>query len=53
VARWSGARRDEIRRLAVYCLDTYPDGHTRLRIPGESAEAAGSVIRAARPNLFE
>ena len=33
VARWSGARRDEIRRLAVDCLDTYPDGHPRLRIP--------------------
>jgi len=26
-------RRDEIRRLAVDCLDTYPDGHPRLRIP--------------------
>jgi len=23
----SGARRDEIRRLAVDCQDTYPDGH--------------------------
>jgi integrase len=33
VARWSGARRDEIRRLAVDCLDSYPDGHPRLRIP--------------------
>jgi integrase len=33
VARWSGARRDEIRRLAVDCLDTYPDRHPRLRIP--------------------
>ncbi|MDJ0363467.1 site-specific integrase [Rhodococcus sp. H29-C3] len=33
VARWSGARRDEIRRLALDCLDTYPDGHPRLRIP--------------------
>lgn len=33
VARWSGARRDEIRRLADDCLDTYPDGHPRLRIP--------------------
>ncbi|TJZ81711.1 site-specific integrase [Rhodococcus oryzae] len=33
VARWSGARRDEIRRLEVNCLDTYPDGHPRLRIP--------------------
>jgi len=26
-------RRDEIRHLAVDCLDTYPDGHPRLRIP--------------------
>jgi len=26
-------RRDEIRRLAVDCLDTYPDGHPRLRSP--------------------
>jgi hypothetical protein len=26
VARWSGARRDEIRRLAVDCLDSGPDG---------------------------
>jgi len=33
VARWSVARRDEIRRLAIDCLDTYPDGHPRLRIP--------------------
>lgn len=33
VARWSGARRAEIRRLAIDCLDTYPDGHPRLRIP--------------------
>lgn len=33
VARWSGARRDEIRRLATDCLDAYPDGHPRLRIP--------------------
>jgi hypothetical protein len=33
VARWSGARRDEIRRLAIDCLDTHPDGHPRLRIP--------------------
>ena len=31
--RWSGARRDEIRRLDLDCLDTYPDGHPRLRIP--------------------
>ncbi len=33
VARWSGARRDEIRRLAVDCLDSYPDGTARLRLP--------------------
>ncbi len=32
-ARWSGARRDEIRRLSIDCLDSYPDGHPRLRIP--------------------
>lgn len=31
--RWSGARRDEIRRLTWDCLDTYPGGHPRLRIP--------------------
>jgi len=34
VARWSGARRDEIRRLPVDCLDRYPDGTPRLRLPG-------------------
>ena len=28
----SGVRRDEIPRLAVDCLDTYPDRHSRLRI---------------------
>ncbi len=33
VARWSGARRDEIRRLPLDCLDSYPDGTPRLRIP--------------------
>lgn len=33
VARWSGARRDEIRRLELDCLDSYPDGTPRLRIP--------------------
>ncbi|WP_231137740.1 tyrosine-type recombinase/integrase [Rhodococcus opacus] len=31
--RWSGARRDEIHRLTWDCLDTYPGGHPRLRIP--------------------
>jgi integrase len=61
VARWSGARRDEIRRLAVDCLDTYPDGHPRLRIPvgkghaermiplhPQAAEALQLVIELAR-----
>jgi integrase len=33
VARWSGARRDEIRRLPLDCLDRYPDGTGRLRLP--------------------
>ncbi len=33
IARWSGARRGEIRRLAVDCLDRYSDGTPRLRIP--------------------
>lgn len=32
-ARWSGARRGEISRLIVDCLDRYPDGTARLRIP--------------------
>jgi integrase len=31
--RWSGARRHEIARLALDCLDAYPDGYPRLRIP--------------------
>jgi integrase len=31
--RWSGARRDEIRRLTWDCLDSYASGHPRLRIP--------------------
>ena len=34
VARWSGARRDEIRHLPLDCLDRYPDGTPRLRLPG-------------------
>lgn len=33
IARWSGARRGEIARLNVDCLDRYPDGTYRLRIP--------------------
>jgi len=33
IARWSGARRGEIRRLCFDCLDSYPDGTPRLHIP--------------------
>jgi integrase len=33
VARWSGARRGEIRSLDFDCLDSYPEGTPRLRIP--------------------
>ncbi|QNE22862.1 tyrosine-type recombinase/integrase [Kribbella qitaiheensis] len=31
--RWTGARRSEVRRLEVDCLDAYPDGYPRLRLP--------------------
>lgn len=43
VARWSGARRDEIRRLDLDCLDAYPDGHPRLRIPVGKGHAERSI----------
>jgi integrase len=33
VARWSGARREEIQRLSLDCLDNYPDGTPRLHVP--------------------
>ena len=33
IARWCGARREEIQRLSIDCLDSYPDGTPRLRIP--------------------
>ena len=39
VARWSGARRTEIRKLHLDCLDTYADGTPRLRL------AAGKALR--------
>jgi len=32
LARWSGARSGEIRKLELGCLDTYPDGTHRLRL---------------------
>jgi Phage integrase family len=46
-ARWSGARRGEIARLAVDCLDRYPDGTARLRIP------AGKTMRERMVPLHE
>lgn len=33
IARWSGARRGEISRLELDCLDSYLDGTPRLRVP--------------------
>lgn len=33
VARWSGARREEVSRLQLDYLDSRPDGTPRLRIP--------------------
>ncbi len=58
VARWSGARRGEIRNLDLDCLDAYPDGTPRLRVPvgkGKSErlvplheEAAASVRELQR-----
>lgn len=45
--RWSGARRDEIRRLELDCLDTYPDGTPRLRIPAGKTKAERMVPVAA------
>ncbi|WP_339439684.1 tyrosine-type recombinase/integrase, partial [Pseudomonas sp. EA_15y_Pfl1_P104] len=59
--RWSGARRGEVRRLALDCLDRYPDGTARLRIPvgktgrermvplhEEAADALQAVVEARR-----
>lgn len=42
VARWSGARRTEIQRLPVDCLDRYPDGTPRLRCPVAKPTESGS-----------
>ena len=33
IARWSGARRSEIRMIELDALDAYPDGTPRLRLP--------------------
>ena len=47
IARWSGARRDEIRHLPLDCLDHYPDGTPRLRLPGRK------TYKGARPSKPE
>jgi integrase len=47
VARWSGARRTEIRKLHLDCLDTYPDGTARLRL------AAGKALKERTVPLHE
>ena len=47
IARWSGARRGEICRLSVDCLDTYADGTARLRIP------AGKTMKERAVPLHE
>ena len=46
-ARWSGARRNEICRLAFDCLDAYPDGTPRLRVP------AGKTLKERAVPLHE
>jgi integrase len=46
-ARWSGARRTEIRKLHLDCLDAYPDGTPRLRL------AAGKALRERSVPLHE
>lgn len=43
VARWAGPRRSEIQRLELDCLDTYPEGHPRLRIPAGKTYTERSV----------
>jgi len=42
-ARWSGARRSEIRKLHLDCLDTYPDGTPRLRLAAGKSRKERSV----------
>lgn len=43
VARWSGARRTEIRKLHLDCLDAYPDGTPRLRLAAGKSRKERSV----------
>lgn len=60
VARWSGARRTEIQRLPMDCLDHYPDSTARLRLSGRKTykervvplheDAANSTAARHRPS---
>jgi len=43
IARWSGARRGEIARLELDCLDRYADGTARLRIPAGKTKTERSI----------
>ncbi len=43
IARWSGARRSEIRMLTPDCLDAYPGGTARLRLPASKNYAERTV----------
>jgi integrase len=43
IARWSGARRSEIRMLELDCLDAYPDGTPRLRLAASKNYAERTV----------
>jgi integrase len=43
VARWSGARRTEISKLHLDCLDAYPDGTPRLRLAAGKSPKERSV----------
>jgi hypothetical protein len=47
--RWSGARRDEIRRLPIDCLDRYPDGTPRLRLPARKTYKERTVPLTRTP----
>lgn len=43
VARWSGARRTEIRKLHLDCLDAYPAGTHRIRLAAGKSRKERSV----------
>jgi hypothetical protein len=50
VARWSGARRTEIQKLPLDCLDRYPDGTPRPRLADRKTyKSASSRCTPPRP----